>query len=120
VLCDLDQVLSDTIWAIAIAIPVTIVILWSMTVAVTVGMVGLNGGFVFEVRSIQRGRESVGRFEVTHEVTLVVQANLECDLLHAQEARLQKILRSLHPQQSQITNRRHPDIGFKDVTKAPD
>ena len=46
---DLDQVLSNTIWAIAIAVPMNIVILWSMTVAVAVAIVALNGDFVFEV-----------------------------------------------------------------------
>jgi len=76
VLRDLDQVLANTLVS-AIAIG------WTMTITITVSF---GSGLLLELRSIKRRRESVGRFEVTHEVTLVVQANLECDFLHAEEA----------------------------------
>lgn len=110
-LCDLDQMLANGLVLSAIAVG------WTMTVAVPV--VCFGRGLVLELRSIERGREAVGRFEVTHEVTLVVQSNLVCDLLHAEEARLQQILRALHSQQSQVANRRHADVRLKDVTKTP-
>src|ERR1041384_6274274 len=71
------------------------------------------------MRSVQCGRESVGRLEVTHEMTLVVQSNLERDLFHTQETRLQQSLGSLHAQQAQIANRRHTDIRFKNVRQSP-
>src|ERR1043166_7380757 len=53
-------------------------------------------------------------------MTLVIQAHLECDLLHTQETRLQQVLGALHAQQSQITDRRHAHIGLEDVTESPD
>src|SRR6185369_4957795 len=53
-------------------------------------------------------------------MTLVIQANLERNLLHAQKTRLEQVLGALHAQQSQITNRRHAHIGFEDVTQTPD
>ena len=53
-------------------------------------------------------------------MTLVVQTNLVSNLFDTEKAGLQQALRALHPQQSQVTNRRHADIGFEDVAKTPD
>src|ERR1041384_8182734 len=52
-------------------------------------------------------------------MTLVIQSNLKRDLFHTQKTRLQQILGSLHAQQAQITNRRHADIRFENVTQSP-
>ena len=49
----------------------------------------LSRAFILKVRSIQSRRESVRGFEIAHEMTLVVQADLERDLFHAQKTRLQ-------------------------------
>ena len=77
--CDLDQVFADAIWLSAFGV------CWTMTVA---AIMRFGHGFVPELRSIKCRRETVGAFEVAHEVTLVVQANLVRDLFHTEKARL--------------------------------
>ena len=73
----------------------------------------------YELRAIKRGRRSVSRLEVSDEMTLVVQSDLVSDLLHTEKARLQQVFRFLHSQQSQVTDRRHADVGFENVAQAP-
>jgi len=54
---DLDQMAPDAVWLVAIAV------CWPTTVAVTVAIsvVSVMGlGLALELRSIKRGRESVG------------------------------------------------------------
>ena len=105
-LCDLHELFANSSWLIAIAVSIASVVRFSR-------------GFVFEVRSIESRGESVGCLEVAHEMTFVIQPNLERNLFHAQKTRLEQVLRALHAQQSQITNRRHADVGLEDMTEPP-
>lgn len=55
-----------------------VVAFFHLTVAVAISV-------ALKMGSIQRRRESVGRFEISDEVALVIQSDLECDLFHTQE-----------------------------------
>ena len=64
-LCDLDQMLSNTVRRSAVAVlwAMTVAIAVAITIAVAVAIACLrlfNAGFVLELRSIKRRRESVG------------------------------------------------------------
>ena len=75
-LCDLHKVLPNGAWLITVAVPMPVPI---------ASIICFSGVFVLEVRSIQSRRESIGRLEIAHEMTLVIQSHLKRNLFHAQE-----------------------------------
>ena len=72
-----------------------------------------------ELRAIARRGQSIGRFEITYKVALVVQPDAVTDLLYAEKTRLQEIFSPFHAQESQVSHWRHADVGFEDVTQSP-